>query len=80
MRARIIVIHHVAALSLVIAGGVLLIFGPSSLYEVVAVTLLSFLAACTEVWDFLIELKHEGLQAFRSTPFRMAFCWAPAPA
>ena len=78
MRARIIVIRYMAALSFVIAGGVLLIFGPTSLYEIVAGTLLSFLAACIDAWVFLIEMKHEGLQAFRSTTFRMASCWAPA--
>jgi hypothetical protein len=78
MQTCIIVFRYMAALSFVNAGGVLLIFGPTSLYEIVAATLLSFLAACTYAWVFLIDMKHEGLQAFRFTPFSMASCWAPA--
>ena len=55
--APIIVVSQMAALSFVIAGVVLLIFGPTGLYWIVAATLLSFLAAFTDAWVLLIEIN-----------------------
>jgi hypothetical protein len=55
--APIIVVCQMAALSFVIAGVVLLIFGTGGLYWIVAATLLSFLAAFTDAWVLLIEIN-----------------------
>ena len=55
--AGIIVPSQMAALSFVIAGVVLLIFGTGGLYWIVAATLLSFLAAFTDAWVLLIEIN-----------------------
>ena len=52
-----IVLGQIAALAFVIAGFVLLIFGPAGLYWIVAATLLSFLAAFTDAWVLLIEIN-----------------------
>jgi len=54
---RSIVVCQVAALSFVLAGVVLLIFGIGGLYWIVAATLLSFLAAFTDAWVLLIEIN-----------------------
>lgn len=54
---RSILVCQVAAISFVIAGIVLLIFGPTGLYWIVAATLLSFLAAFTDAWVLLIEIN-----------------------
>ena len=55
--ARIIVPSQMAALSFVIAGVVLLIFGTGGLYWIVAAILLSFLAAFVGAWVLLIEIN-----------------------
>ena len=55
--ARIIVVCQMAALSFVMAGVVLLLFGTGGLYWIVAATLLSFLAAFTDAWVLLIEIN-----------------------
>lgn len=55
--SSIVVICQAAALSFVMAGVVLLLSGSSGLYWIVAATLLSFLAAFTDAWVFLIEIN-----------------------
>ena len=52
-----IVSSQIAALSFVIAGLVLLIFGTSGFYWIVAAILLSFLAAFIDAWVLLIEIN-----------------------
>ena len=54
---RSIVVCQMAALSFVIAGIILLIFGTSGLYWIVAAILLSFLAAFIDAWVLLIEIN-----------------------
>lgn len=54
---RSIVACQMAALSFVIAGIVLLIFGTSGLYWIVAAILLSFLAAFIDAWILIIEIN-----------------------
>jgi modulator of FtsH protease len=54
---RSIVPCQMAALSFVLAGIVLLVFGTPGLYWVVAATLLSYLAAFTDAWILIIEIN-----------------------
>ncbi|HZU66819.1 MAG TPA: hypothetical protein VFA09_06040 [Ktedonobacteraceae bacterium] len=51
------VVSQVAAISFVLAGIVVLIFGINGLYWMVAATLLSFLAAFTDAWVLIIEIN-----------------------
>ena len=52
-----IVFSQIAALSFVITGVMILIWGPGGLYWLVGATLLSFLAAFTDTWILLIEIN-----------------------
>lgn len=56
--AIILTIPQITAICFVIAGIVLLIFGPTGLYWIVAATLLSFLGALFGAWFLLIEIHH----------------------
>lgn len=55
--ARVILVSQIAALSFVIAGIILLIWGTTGLYWIVAATLFSFLAAFFDVWVLIIEIN-----------------------
>jgi modulator of FtsH protease len=53
----IVLVCQAAALSFVMAGIILLIWGTHGLYWIVAATILSFLAAFADSWVLLIEIN-----------------------